>query len=281
MRKFILSTAVGLVLSMGGALPPAAQASDMVKPIDIKWSFEGIFGTFDRAAIKRGSQVFFEVCNGCHSMDLVAYRNLVEIGMDEQFVKDLAAEYEVADGPNDEGDMFTRPARLSDRVVSPFANEKAARFFNGGAYPPDLSVITKARANGPDYIYSLLVGYQDKAPEGFELAEGTSYNEYFPGHQIFMGRPIADGSVEYEDGTSSTLDQLAKDVVVFLAWAAEPELEERKSMGVWVLAYLIVLTILLYLLKRRIWGRICLDEFTHDPYTEMYQEELDKHSLSD
>ena len=276
MRKLILSTVMGLSLGLSTV---ANAAGDMVEPIDVQWSFEGIFGTFDRAAVKRGSQIFFEVCNGCHSMDMVAYRNLVEIGMDEEFVKNLAAEYEVEDGPDDEGEMFMRPARLADRIVAPFANEKAARSANGGAFPPDLSVITKARMGGVDYIYSLMVGYKDEAPEDVELAEGTSYNEYFPGHQIFMAQPLFDEAVEYDDGTPMTLDQHAKDIVTFLAWAAEPELEERKALGIKVMIYLIILTAMLYALKRRIWNRICLDEYTHGPYVEMYQEELDKHKF--
>ncbi len=276
MRKFIISTAVGLSLAITST---AHAAGNMVKPIDIQWSFEGLFGTFDRAALKRGSQIFFEVCNGCHSLDLVSYRNLVDIGIDEETVKTLAAEYEVQDGPNDEGEMFMRPARLSDHIVAPYPNEKASRFANGGAYPPDLSVITKARVGGSDYIYSLLSGYKDEVPDGIELADGTHYNEYFPGHQIFMAAPLSDDSVEYADGTPATLDQEARDIVTFLSWAAEPELEERKALGVKVLLYLLVLTAMLYALKRRIWNRICLDEYTHGPYVEQYQAELDKYKM--
>lgn len=279
MRKLIVTIATGLGLIAGMATATQAFAvGGQVKPVDIKWSFEGLFGTFDRAAVKRGSQVFFEVCNGCHSLDMVAYRNLVEIGMDEEAVKTLAAEYEVEDGPNEEGDMFMRPARLADRIVAPFANEKAARYNNGGAFPPDLSVVTKARVGGPDYIYSLLTGYKDEAPEGFDLADGTSYNAYFPGHQIFMTQPLSEDSVEYEDGTPATLDQQSHDITMFLAWTAEPELEERKSMGAWVMLYLIVLTAMLYALKRRIWNRICLDEYTHGPYVEQYQADLDEYN---
>lgn len=276
MRKLIVSLAVGLSLAVSST---AFAAGKTVDPIDIKWSFEGLFGTFDRGALHRGSQVFFEVCNGCHSMDLVSYRNLVDIGIDEDAVKTLAADYEVEDGPNEEGEMFMRPARLADRIVSPFPNEKAARFSNGGAFPPDLSVITKARVGGADYIYSLMVGYKDEAPEGVEMAEGTNYNTYFPGHQIFMAAPLYEDTVDYEDGTEPTLDQHARDVVTFLAWAAEPELEERKSLGVKVMLYLILLTAMLYALKRRIWNRICLDEYTHGPYVDEYQKELDKYKM--
>lgn len=280
MRKLLLSAAMGLSLGLSASLStPAFAAGGAVKPVDIQWSFEGLFGTFDRAALKRGSQIFFEVCNGCHSLNMVAYRNLMDIDIDEEAVKALASEYEVKDGPDEEGEMFMRPARLSDRIVPPFANEKASRFANGGAFPPDMSVITKARVGGPDYIYSLLVGYKDEAPEGFDLAESTYYNTYYPGHQIFMAPPLSDDAVEYEDGTPATLDQHARDIVTFLAWSAEPELEERKALGVKVMLYLIVLTAMLYALKRRIWNRICLDEYTHGPYVEMYQKELDKHKM--
>lgn len=271
----VLVMALGLMVTTSGV---AHAVEGRVHAPKQSWSFQGLFGTFDRGAVKRGSQIFFEVCNACHSLDMVSYRNLVEIGLDDEAVKALASEYEVQDGPNDEGDMFMRPARLSDHVVAPFANEKAARYSNSGAHPPDLSVITKARVGGPDYIYALLTGYTDM-PEGFDMAEGMSYNTYFPGHQIVMAPPLDDGIVEYDDGTPETVDQHATDIVTFLAWAAEPELEERKSLGVKVLMYLILLTAMMYVLKRRIWNRICLDEYTHGPYVEEYQKELDKSKL--
>ncbi len=280
MRKLIISTALGLSLAVSATISTGAHAAGAaVKPIDMSWSWEGMFGTFNREDVKKGGQIFFEVCNACHSMDMVAYRNLVDIGWSEDEAKEVAAQYEVEDGPNDEGEMFVRPARLSDRIVAPYPNEKAARFANGGAYPPDLSVITKARKNGPDYLYSLLVGYQDEAPEGFELAEGTNYNDYFPGHQIFMAQPLYGESVEFPDGSYASLEEEAKYITTFLAWAAEPELEERKSLGIKVLLYLIVLTAMLYALKKRIWSRICLDEYTHGPYEEQYQKDLDKHKM--
>jgi len=276
MRKFLITAAMGVSLAVSNV---AMASGDMVKPIDIKWSFEGVFGTFDREAIKKGGQIFFEVCSGCHSMNLMSYRNLVDIGWTEEEAKEIAAAYEVEDGPNEEGEMFMRPARLSDRFVSPFPNEKASRYANGGAYPPDLSVITKARVGGPDYIYSLLTGYSEDVPEDIHMAEGTHYNKYFPGHQIFMAQPISGESVEFADGTSVDLDTESKYIVNFLAWAAEPELEERKSLGIKVMLYLILLTAMLYALKRRIWNRICLDEYTHGPYVDQYQKDLDKHKM--
>jgi len=276
MRKLLMTAAMGLSLTVSSV---AYASGDVAKPVDIKWSFEGIFGTFDRDAVKKGGQIFFEVCGSCHSMNLMSYRNLVDIGWTEEEAKALAAEYEVQDGPDKEGEMFMRPARLSDRFVSPFPNENASRFANGGAYPPDLSVITKARSGGPDYIYSLLTGYKDEAPEHVEMAEGTNYNEYFPGHQIFMAQPLYGETVEFPDGSSVDLEQEAKYIVNFLSWAAEPELEERKSLGIKVMLYLILLTAMLYALKRRIWSRICLDEYTHGPYVEQYQKDLDKHKM--
>ncbi|MBL4613995.1 MAG: cytochrome c1 [Magnetovibrio sp.] len=276
MRKLILTAAIGLSLAATSMAHAAEGVSD---PKDMKWSFEGMFGTFDRGDVKKGGQIFFEVCAGCHSMELVAYRNLVDIGWGEDEAKALAAEYEVEDGPDQEGEMFMRPARLSDRIVNPFANEKASRYANGGAFPPDLSVITKARSGGVDYIYSLLTGYKDEAPEGVEISEGTNYNEYFPGHQIFMAAPLYGETVDFSDGSTGTLEEEAKYITTFLAWAAEPELEERKSLGIKVLLYLIILTGMLYALKRRIWSRICLDEYTHGPYVEQYQKDLDDHEM--
>ena len=168
----------------------------------------------------------------------------------------IADEYEVEDGPDDEGEMFMRPAKAADYFVPPFANEQAARASNNGALPPDLSLIVKARKDGANYLYGLLTGYEEEAPEGVEMMEGMYYNEYFPGHQIAMAPPLAEGSVDYADGTEATLDQEAHDVVTFLAWAAQPELEERKRLGVKVLLFLIVLTGMLYAVKRKIWSDV-------------------------
>lgn len=276
-RNFII--AATLVTSFAFSLATgAAKASESgADPLpNYKWGYEGIFGSFDKAQLKRGASVYFGVCASCHSIEMVYYRNLMDIGFSEEEAKAIAAEYEVEDGPNDDGDMFMRPARLSDRFVKPFANEKAARASNGGSFPPDLSVITKARSGGANYIYGLMTGYMDDAPEGFELSEGTHYNKYFPGHQIFMAQPLFDEAVDYTDGTEPTLDQHAKDISAFLAWSSNPELEERKSLGVKVILYLLVLTAMFYALKRRIWNRICLDEYTHGPYVEDFETEINK-----
>jgi ubiquinol-cytochrome c reductase cytochrome c1 subunit len=202
------------------------------------WSFKGIFGTFERASLQRGYQVYQEVCSGCHSTQHLSYRHLSEEGgpefsLDE--TKAIAAQFEVTDGPNEDGEMFTRPGRLSDKFVSPFPNVKAAAAANGGAYPPDMSVLAKARKGGADYIYSLLLGYEE-APTGYELDDGVYYNKYMSGHKIMMAEPLSDGAVEYADGTEASKAQMAKDITTFLVWAADPHLEARHKMGfkVWI-----------------------------------------------
>ena len=222
------------------------------------WSFEGIFGTFDRSSLQRGYQVYQEVCSGCHSIQHLSYRNLSEKGgpefsLDE--AKAIAAQFEVTDGPNDEGEMFTRPRRLSDKFVNPFPNIQAATAANGGAYPPDMSVLVKARKGGADYIYSLLLGYEE-APAGYELDEGVYYNKYIPGNKIMMSKPLSEGAVEYSDGTQATEAQMAKDVVTFLTWAAEPNLEARHKMGFKVFIFLIILLTLVYFSKQKVWSRL-------------------------
>ena len=217
-----------------------------------EWSFNGITGTFDRSALQRGFKVYSEVCAGCHSMKLLYYRDLIDIGFSKAQVKAIAAEYDVLDGPNDEGEMFERPARPADRFVNPYLNDNEARVNNNGAYPPDLSVITKARRYGEDYIYSLLMGYQE-APEGVEVGEGMYYNKYMDGNQIAMPAPIYDGSVDYDDGTDNNLEQLSRDLVTFLKWSAEPELEIRKQMGIKVILFFIFLGFIMYLIKNRMW----------------------------
>ena len=222
------------------------------------WSFEGIFGTFDRSSLQRGYQVYQEVCSGCHSIQHLSYRNLSEKGgpefsLDE--AKAIAAQFEVTDGPNDDGEMFTRPRRLSDKFVNPFPNIQAATAANGGAYPPDMSVLVKARKGGADYIYSLLLGYEE-APPGYELDDGVYYNKYIPGNKIMMSKPLSEGAVEYSDGTLATEAQMAKDVVTFLTWAAEPNLEARHKMGFKVFIFLIILLTLVYFSKQKVWLRL-------------------------
>ncbi len=250
-----LAAAAALAAAAGFVSAPAG-AVEIFDPPSQEWAFEGIFGTYDRAVMQRGYQVYVEVCSGCHSLDLLYFRNLGEIGFSEDQVKAIAAEYEVEDGPNDEGEMYLRPGLTSDAFVAPYANDKAARYANEGALPPDLSVITKARHDGANYLYALLAGYKDEVPEGVVLTEGVFYNEYFPGHLFSMAPVIEDELVEYGDGTKATAEQITRDVVTFLAWASEPEMEARKSLGRYVMLYLIVLTAMLYALKRRIWSDV-------------------------
>ena len=254
--RALTTAAVVVGLLAGSGIGHANASEGAPKPPAQSWSFNGIFGSFDRAALKRGYQVYSEICASCHSLNLLAYRDLTQIGFTKAEVKAIASEFEVQDGPNDQGDMFTRPAKPSDHFVPPFANTKAARASNNGALPPDLSLIIKARKGGPDYVYALLTGFRDKAPGGMVIPDGMYYNEYFPGHKIAMFPPLADGAVEYADGTPATLAQHASDVVTFLTWASSPELEARKALGVKVILFLIVFTGMLYAWTVRIWKKL-------------------------
>ena len=233
-------------------------AAEKVEYLKTDWSFKGLFGKFDRGALQRGYQVYTEVCSSCHSMKYLSYRNLAEKGgpeFSEAQAKAIAASFEVKDGPNADGEMFTRPGKLSDKFVMPYENVKAAQAANGGAYPPDMSVLVKARGGGVDYIYSLLQGYEDP-PDGFILDDGVYYNKYMYGNKIKMSNQLSDGLVEYADGTNATVEQMSKDVTTFLMWTAEPHLEARHQMGFKAIVYLIILTILVYFSMKRIWSRI-------------------------
>ena len=225
--------------------------------VNTSWSFKGIFGTFDRASLQRGYQVYQEVCSGCHSVQYLSYRNLSEKGGPEfsiEEAKAIAAQFEVTDGPNSDGEIFMRPGRLSDKFVKPYPNVEASKAANDGAYPPDMSVLAKARKGGADYIYSLLLGYEEP-PEGFEIEEGVYYNKYMSGNKIKMTAPLSDGLVEYSDGTQSTTAQMAKDITTFLVWIAEPHLESQHRMGFKVIIYLIILLTLVYMSKQKVWSR--------------------------
>jgi ubiquinol-cytochrome c reductase cytochrome b/c1 subunit len=269
--------AVGLsALLDGGTRPAAAQENADMQPPRNTWSFAGPFGKFDRGQLQRGFKVYHDVCQTCHSLSLLSFRNLGEEGGPEfsaAEVAAIAAEYKIKDGPNDQGDMFERPGRPADHFPPPFPNEQAARFVNNGLLPPDMSVLAKARQFergfpwfvidmivpyqelGVDYIVALLKGYAPK-PADMTLPAGMQYNTYFPGHAIGMPPPLSDGVVTYTDGAPQTVDQYAKDMAAFLMWAAEPTLEERKRMGLQVIIFLIVLTGLLYFTKKRIWHEI-------------------------
>ena len=226
--------------------------------VNTSWSFKGIFGTFDRASLQRGYQVYQEVCSVCHSVQYLSYRNLSEKGGPEfsiEEAKAIAAQFEVTDGPNSDGEIFMRPGRLSDKFVKPYPNVEASKAANDGAYPPDMSVLAKARKGGADYIYSLLLGYEEP-PEGFEIEEGVYYNKYMSGNKIKMTAPLSDGLVKYSDGTESTTAQMAKDITTFLVWTAEPHLESQHRMGFKVIIYLIILLTLVYMSKQKVWSRI-------------------------
>ena len=255
MKKIITITCLIFLLSIGGQQVNAAEKADLLK---IDWSFKGLFGKFDRGSLQRGYQVYSEVCASWHSMKYLSYRNLSEKGGPEFSVeqaKAIAASFEITDGPNADGEMFTRPGKLSDKFLMPYANDKEAQAANGGAYPPDMSVLAKARSGGADYLYSILLGYVDP-PEGITLDDGVYYNKYMYGNNIKMAKPLEDDLVEYSDGTIASEEQMAKDVVTFLMWSAEPHLESRHRMGFKVIVYLIILTILVYFSMKKIWSRV-------------------------
>ena len=255
MKKIFKLFSIIILLSLNSY---SAISAEKVEYLKTDWSFKGLFGKFDRASLQRGYQVYTEVCAACHSMKYLSYRNLSEKGGPEFSVaqaKAIAASFEVTDGPNSDGEMFTRPGKLSDKFVMPYENVKAAEAANGGAYPPDMSVLVKARGGGVDYIYSLLQGYEE-APSGMTLDDGVHYNKYMYGNKIKMASPLDDDIVEYSDGTKATVDQMAKDVTTFLQWTAEPHLETRHKMGFRVIIYLVVLTILVYFSMKKIWSCI-------------------------
>ena len=253
MRKILLVASAVAALAIPSVLNAAEEHE--VELAKQEWSFNGVFGKFDKQQVQRGFQVYKDVCAACHSLQYLAFRNLADLGYNEGQVKAIAAGYEVDDGPNDEGEMFKRPAKASDHLPKPFPNDQMARAANGGALPPDLSLITKAREHGPDYIYHLLLGYEEP-PKGFEVLPGLSYNKYFPGHQIAMAKQIDDGLVTYADGAPTDAAAIAKDVTAFLHWVAEPKLEARHSTGFRVLLYTLLFTVLAYFAKRRIWANI-------------------------
>ena len=248
--KFFILISLGISFS--------ANSAEKVDLMKTDWTFKGLFGKFDRASLQRGYQVYTEVCAACHSMKYLSYRNLMEEGgpeFSEAQAKAIAAQFEITDGPNSEGEMFQRPAKLSDKFVMPYPNAKAAQAANGGAYPPDMSVLAKARKGGVDYLYSLLLGYEDP-PIGVSLDEGVHYNKFMYGNKIKMPKPLEDDLIEYSDGTPATEEQMAKDVVTFLMWSAEPHLEARHKMGFKAIIYLTILTLLVYLSMRKIWSRV-------------------------
>jgi ubiquinol-cytochrome c reductase cytochrome b/c1 subunit len=252
-----------LVLAALGSDALTQPSTDALPPKVVAFSFEGPFGTFDRGALQRGFQVYKEVCSACHSLNRVAFHTLSDPGgpgFTEAQVKAIAASYKIPADPNDKGELYdssgnrlTRPGIPADHFPPPFANEQAARTANGGALPPDLSLIIKARAGGPNYVYSIITGFHQKPPSWFKVLPNKYYNPYFSGWNISMPPPLADGSVTFADGTSNKLDQEAHDAVTFLTWASDPKMEERKRLGFGVMAFLIVFAGLLFLSYRRVW----------------------------
>ena len=281
--------AVALAVALVAAPQMAFAAGAAKHPEPQAWSFDGPFGTYDRAAVQRGFVVYKQVCSACHGLKMLSYRNLGEAGgpfaavapknwqergeepkigapghgkvlvnaIDNPWVKAIAAQYEVTEIDANTGEEITRPARPSDKFFYPYANEGIGRAANGGAYPPDLSVITKARHGGADYIYAFLTGFKDEAPKGVEIVEGKNYNPYFRGGWVAMANQLGiaaeAGVVTYEDGTPATKEQMAKDVVTFLQWAGDPKMEQRKSLGMQAMIYLLVLTLLLYVAYKQVW----------------------------
>jgi ubiquinol-cytochrome c reductase cytochrome c1 subunit len=249
-----MRTAIAALMFLAlGAGVASAQDEETIALLHPGWSFGGVFGTFDRASLQRGFEIYNEVCSNCHSMNLLHYRDLAALGYDPDQIKAIAAAKQVTDGPDDKGEMYQRAGRPYDVFAKPYPNEQAARAALNGALPPDLSLIVKAREGGEDYVYSILMGYKDP-PSGFKLGDGMMYDAYFPGHQIAMPPPLSDGAVTFADKTPATLAQEAHDVVTFLSWAAEPTMEERKRTGAKTVLFLLAMTGVLYGAKRKIWS---------------------------
>lgn len=261
MRLSNLTAAVLALMVLGGAAAHAGEEPGLKK---VDFSFEGLFGTYDKAAAQRGFQVYKEVCSVCHSMKLLAFRNLGDKGApfyEEKYpnpnespvIKAIAKEFTITDGPNDDGEMFERPGKPFDHFPSPFANDQAARAANGGALPPDFSVLVSAREHGPQYIYSLLTSFNQEPPADVQIRDGMNYNPVFASKQTAMPPPLFEDGVEYSDGTKATVEQMAHDVVTFMAWAADPKMEARKSMGWMVMIYLFIFALLMFGAYKAVW----------------------------
>ncbi|MGE0417539.1 MAG: cytochrome c1 [Acetobacteraceae bacterium] len=253
--RALRSLVAGAALAALAAIAPAIASEEAPHPPSQNWSFNRIFGTFDLAAAQRGFQVYSEVCSACHAMQFLHYRDLSGIGLTEPQIKAIAAAVTVPQGLDDQGAPKEGPGTPASQFKSPFPNDVAARAANNGALPPDLSLIVNAREGGANYVNGILTGYADP-PAGFKLQDGMNYNKYFPGHQIAMPKPLSDGQVTYADGTTASVEQMAHDVVTFLAWASNPELVERKQMGVRVILFLILMTGLTYAVKRKVWANV-------------------------
>ena len=268
--------AAALPMASAPAWAEEAEAENPLPPME-SWAFSGPFGVYDTAQLQRGYQVYRQVCSNCHSAKFMSFRNLAEPGgpeFSESQVKALAATFKVQDGPDDSGAMFERPGRPSDPFPSPFANEQAARAANGGALPPDMSTLAKARSfergfpwfliqavsqyqnEGPDYIHALLNGYKETPPKDVKIPDGKYYNIYFPSHAISMPPPLSEGLVDYTDGSAKTVEQYSRDVTAYLQWMAEPKLDQRKQAGFKAVIFLAIFSALLFMIKRRVWAGV-------------------------
>lgn len=234
----------------------AHASGDMLPPKQMHWQFDGMLGNVDVQSAQRGFQVYKEVCAACHSVNELSFRNLQDLGFTLAEVKEIAQNYTVKDGPNDDGEMFDRPGTTSDKFPLLYPNEKSARAAHNGAFPPDLSLIIKAREDGANYVYSLLTGFNQTPPSGMTLGSGLYYNPYFAGGHIAMAPPLVDGAVTYSDGTDASVANMARDVVNFLQWAAEPEMQKRKAMGIKVLSFLAIFTIIFSMATKKAWKKL-------------------------
>ena len=278
-RTAILALGLAAAALPGASAPARAQEAEAENPLPPmeSWAFSGPFGVYDTAQLQRGYQVYRQVCSNCHSAKFMSFRNLAEPGgpeFSDSQVKALAATFKVQDGPDDTGAMFERPGRPSDPFPSPFANEQAARAANGGALPPDMSTLAKARSfergfpwfliqavsqyqnEGPDYIHALLNGYKETPPKDVKIPDGKYYNLYFPGHAISMPPPLSEGLVDYTDGSPKTVEQYSRDVTAYLQWMAEPKLDQRKQTGFKAVIFLAIFSALLFMIKRRVWAGV-------------------------
>lgn len=266
-KKIGLAALAVSAITLGGLSFASASGDNAYGVKKFDWPHAGPFGKFDKAALQRGLQVYKEVCAACHSLDMVAFRELSALGYNKDEIKAFSAEYDFADGFDDEGEEKTRPGKPFDYFPSPFASEQEARDSNNGAFPPDFSLLAKAREHlslfmpwtsvyGEDYIVGILTTYHEEAPEGVEMVEGAYFNEVFTGNQIAMAPPLFDELVEYADGTEASTEQMARDVATFMYWAAEPKMEERKRIGLKVMIFMLVLTILLYFVNKSVWAKL-------------------------
>ncbi|KAJ1424048.1 ubiquinol cytochrome c reductase cytochrome c1 prec [Ochromonadaceae sp. CCMP2298] len=265
-KLFVARAAMPMAAGFMSMQTAKCSSEDHIPSLDLGWSHHGALASYDYASIRRGFQVYRQVCSSCHSVDKVAFRSLVGVTHSEEQMKKIAESYEIEDGPNDQGEMFERPGKLSDLIPGPYKNEEAGRAANGGAYPPDLSLIVKARHDGIDYLVALLTGYVE-APAGKAMLSGLYYNPYFPGGAIAMPKQLVDGQVEYEDGTAATETQMAKDVATFLAWAGEPEHDDRKKSGVQFLTAMVFALVVTGYYKRFRWSIFKTRKIT---YTNKY-----------